>query len=172
MPLNLARRHPAGIHRQDLVVKPREPRLMLRHDLRLERAAAVPRRLKLHLAEVALQLLLRRAVPAVAAVVAGRVVPAVPKVLIELGIHRPLEQRLRELLQQPVFANNLLRLLVVAQQLIDQLWIDAHRVLHSVSMENIVYTICFTPSSMTGVRAQGSAVATLLEDPNGARSRG
>jgi hypothetical protein len=40
---------------------------------------------------------------------------------IEFGIHRPLKERFRQLLQQPVLANDLLRLLIVSKQLVDQL---------------------------------------------------
>jgi hypothetical protein len=52
-----------------IMSKAREPRLVLCHDLRFECAGPVARRLQLDRTEVTLQLLLRRAVSAVAAVI-------------------------------------------------------------------------------------------------------
>jgi hypothetical protein len=40
----------------------------------------------------------------------------------QLGFHGPLDQSLGELLQQPVFAHNVFRLLVVHQQLVENFY--------------------------------------------------
>jgi hypothetical protein len=93
------------------------------------------------LAEVALQLLLRRAVPAVAAVVAGRIVLAIAEVLGQFGVHRTFQQRFGELLQQPVLANDLLRILVVRKQLLDQFRRDVKRGRFAPSARRDIVTI-------------------------------
>jgi hypothetical protein len=46
-------------------------------------------------------------------------------VLAHLRRHRPLQQLLRQLLQQPVLADQIFRLLVALQQVVNQLVVDA-----------------------------------------------
>src|SRR5204862_7422916 len=62
---DLPRAHPARVHRDDLVVETREPALMLRHDLRLERPLPITGQLDLDRPVVSEQLLRRRTVPAI-----------------------------------------------------------------------------------------------------------
>ena len=80
------------------------------------------------LAEIAFQGLGCLAVARVAAVVAGLVVLLIAEMVGHLGLHGPLQQRLGELLQQPVFANDVFGLLVVRQQFVDEVEVDGHRV--------------------------------------------
>jgi hypothetical protein len=99
MPLDLARAHPPCVHRDDLVVEAGEARLPLADDLRFVAAVAIARRLQRQLAEIPFERLARRAVPRVAAVVARRVVLLIAQMFSHLGLHRALQQRLRQLLQ-------------------------------------------------------------------------
>ena len=148
MPLDVAYAHAPRIHRQNLIVESRPPRLVLLHHPRLELAVAVPRRFDFHLAEIAFQRLQRHSVAAVAAVVSFRIVLLVAQVLGHLPLHGPLHHPLRELLQKPVYVFRLPSLL---QPCVDQF--VAYRcnllcLLHFVllvSPEN-VYTDFLTPS--------------------------
>ena len=45
----------------------------------------------------------------------------------QLGAQRPLEQRLLELLEQAVLAQQVFRLLVAGQKLVKMFWLDRHR---------------------------------------------
>src|SRR5580704_12054187 len=99
MALDLPRRHPPRVHRQDLVVEAAETTLMTRYDLRLEGAIAVPRNLDHRLPKIALQRLAACAVARVATALAAGVVLLIPQVMGQLGVHRTLHQRLRQLFQ-------------------------------------------------------------------------
>ena len=94
MTLDLPRRHPPRVHRQDLVVKPRETPLVGSHDLRREGAVPVPRNLDLRFHEITLQLLAAGPVAGVATATTRGVVLLVTQVVGQLGVHRPLHQRL------------------------------------------------------------------------------
>src|ERR1041384_7210296 len=125
---DLARAHAPRVHPDDLVVEAREAGLPFGYDLRFERPIAIPRRLERQLAEVAFQGFGSLAVTRVAAVVAGLVVFRIAEMIGHLGLHGPLQQRFRELLQQPVFANDVFGLLVVRQQFVNEVEVDGHRI--------------------------------------------
>jgi hypothetical protein len=97
-----------------------KPRLALTDDLGFVAAVAIARRLQRQLPEVAFERLGGRAVARISAVVA--------EVLGHLGLHGAFEQRLGQLFQQSVFANDVFRLLVIQQQLVDKFNVDCHRV--------------------------------------------
>lgn len=115
--LDFARRHPACVHRQNLVVEAGKPRLVLGHRLRLECAIAIPGHRDLGLSELALDGLPRRAVAGVAAAPARRIVLPVAQMAGQPGVERPLDHSADELFQQPLLANPILRAPAVAQQL-------------------------------------------------------
>ena len=118
---DLAGRHPARVHRDDLVVEAREAALVLRHDLRLEepsrsRGSSTStgpwsvinvfgdkpfRRFGCALGRLTRQL--------------------VAKMLGQLSRRRTLNHTLGQLLQQPIRARDRLRALTTGEQLIDQL---------------------------------------------------
>src|ERR1700693_5545855 len=99
MALDLPRRHPPGVHRQDLVIESAETTLMTRYDLRLEGPVAVPRNLDHGLPEIALQRLRACSIARVATALASRVALLIPQVVGQLGVHRTLHQSLRQLFQ-------------------------------------------------------------------------
>jgi len=103
--LDLTRRHAARVHRQNLVVEALEPCLMLRQDLRLEAAIAISRRFHHHRPEIALNRLGSCPVTGIPAVISRRIVLFIAQMLRQLGVHRPLQQRLRKLFQQTGFAD-------------------------------------------------------------------
>src|ERR1039457_500511 len=113
-----------SIQRDDLVVEPRKAGLVLGDDLRLETPVPVPRRLQIDLAEIAFQFLLAAAVAGVAAVVARRVVLLIAYLLGQFGMHRPLQERFRQLLEKAILANDVFRLLVAGQKGVDQFRVD------------------------------------------------
>src|SRR4051812_32188072 len=128
MPLNFPRAHAARVHRNDLVVKAGETRLPFADNFRLVATVAIARGLQRHFSKITLQRFRRRAIARVAAVVAGWIVFLVAEVFGHLGLHRPLQKRLRQLLQQAVFSYDVFWLLVVRQQLVDEFEVDRHRV--------------------------------------------
>ena len=121
MALDLAHRHAAGVEAQNLVVEAVKMRLALGDQLRLEAAGAVARDRDLDLAVIGQDRLAARAVAAVAAAAAGRIALLVAQVLGQLRPKRPLDQRLLQLFEKPVFASQVLWLLIVGKQLIKQL---------------------------------------------------
>ena len=96
--------------------------------LRFERRLAIPRRLQLQLAEVALQCLGAFPVARVASVVARRIVLLVAQMIGHLGLQRPFQNGFGQLLEQTVLPDDILGFLVVGQQLVDQLLVDCHGV--------------------------------------------
>ena len=126
MTLDLAGRHAPRVHRQDLVIEAGEAPLMRRDDLRREGAVAVPRNRDLRFPEVALQLLAAGAVAGVAAQPALRIMLLVAQVVGQLGVHRPLHQRLGQLLEKPLLADQVRRTLVPGKQFVDKLFIQFH----------------------------------------------
>src|ERR1039457_1474936 len=113
-----------SIQRDDLVVEPRKAGLVLGDDPRLQASVPVARRLRVDLPEIAFQFLLAAAVARVAAVVADRVVLLIAHVLGQLGVHRPLQEGLRQLLEKPILANDVFRVLVARQKCVDQFRVD------------------------------------------------
>jgi hypothetical protein len=121
MGLYLANRHSAGVERQNLVVKAAPAGLVLRDQLRLERAVAVTRNINRQFAELALQGLLALAIAGIAGGVLYRLILAMAKVVSHLRFQRLLDQQLSKLLEQPVLANQVFRLTVISQQAVQQL---------------------------------------------------
>src|SRR6266849_8782876 len=62
-----------------------------------------------------------------------------------LGLERSFQNRFGQLLEQTVFPDDILGLLVVGEQLINQLLVDCHGVFHFLP-PIAVYTVLFTPS--------------------------
>ena len=99
---------------------------MLLDDLRLEGPVAIPRHLDRHRPEAPFERLRRLPVARVAAVVPGCFMLLIADVLGQFRGHRPLQQPLRQLLQQPVLADQVFGLLVVLQQIVNQLVVYGH----------------------------------------------
>src|ERR1700726_1142407 len=99
MTLDLPRRHPPRVHRQNLVIESAETALVAGYDLRLEGAIAVPRNLDHRLTKIALQRLAACAVARVATALTAGVVLLIPQVMGQLGVHRTLHQRFSQLFQ-------------------------------------------------------------------------
>ena len=119
--LDVAHRHAARVHRNDLLVEAVKAPLVLGHDLRFERAGAVARLLDSHRAVLGMHGLLAEAVAGVAGPTRRRLTALVAEMLRQLGVHRPLDQPLRQTLKQPVRAGDLLRRARAGEQLVDQL---------------------------------------------------
>ena len=94
-------RQPLGRQREDQVVDPTQPPRPLLDDLRREAAVTVPGHGDVDRADVSQQGLGPQPVAGVAAVTAGRVVPVVAEVIVDLAFERGLHHQLRQLLQQP-----------------------------------------------------------------------
>src|ERR1700692_3885046 len=60
---------------------------------------------------------------------AGSLMLLVAQVVGQLGIHRPFHQCLGQLLKQSMLADQVLRTLVIAKQLVDQFFVDSHMLL-------------------------------------------
>jgi tetratricopeptide (TPR) repeat protein len=95
--------HSARVHRKDLVVKPREPRLILGHDLRIKRPVTISRRLQIEFSEVPFQLFPALPVARVPAMMAHRIMLLVTQVIDHLSLQCPLQHCLGQLFQQAVF---------------------------------------------------------------------
>ena len=105
--LDVADRHPAPVHRDDLLVEAVKTPLVLLDDLRLKRAGAVARRLDAHRPMLRVQRLRCRAVARVADAAGRRATALVAEVTGQLGVHRPLDQPLGQRLQQTALARDL-----------------------------------------------------------------
>ncbi|KXB32585.1 hypothetical protein AT959_02580 [Dechloromonas denitrificans] len=116
MGLYLANRHSSGVERQNLVVKAAPAGLVLRNQLRLERAVAITGNLNGQFAELTLQGLPALAVAGVAGRILHRLILAMAEVVGHLRFQRLLDQQLGQLLEQPILANQVFRLAVVSQQ--------------------------------------------------------
>ena len=92
---DLAGAHAAGVHRDDLVVEPRKPALVLGDQLRIEAGLAVARHLQLDLAGVGDDRLLAITVTPVARLLAGQM-------MIHLGVQNPFGQRLLQIVEQAI----------------------------------------------------------------------
>src|SRR6187200_1247871 len=127
---DLAHAHAARIHRDDLVVEVREATLISGDQLRVEGAGPVPRNRQPHLRAAGQNRLLRAAVAAVGVALG----PLFHKMFVELGVQNALRQRLRQLLDKPVLAEQLLRV-TSRQKLVHNLFLDSHlMILLSISM--------------------------------------
>jgi hypothetical protein len=120
MTLDFPHRHAPGIQRQDLVVKAGPAGLVLGDDLGFKVAVAVTRDVDRQFAELAFEGLLATTVAGVARRVGDGRVALMTQVLGHFSFQCPLNQLLGELLEQPVLAYQVFRLLVVSQQLVDQ----------------------------------------------------
>jgi hypothetical protein len=69
------------------------------------------------------------------------------RVVGQLGVHRPLHQCLGQLLQQPLFADQVFRTLYPVQQLVDEFLVDFHLFPSSIE-ETDAYTEIKTPSGI------------------------
>src|ERR1700694_4921992 len=81
---------------------------------------------------------------------AGGIALFVTEMVRQLGAQRPLEQRLLELLEQAVLAQQVLRLLVAGQELVKMFWLHWHRVVPFVRLptecpHTIFLTLPHTP---------------------------
>ena len=109
-----------GIQGQDLVIEPCPPGLVLGHDLRLKAAIAISGDVDGQLAKLALERFLALAVSGVSPGVGNWLVLAVPKVLSHLGFKGTLDQSFGQLLEKPVFSNEVFRFFVIRQQAVYQ----------------------------------------------------
>ena len=119
--LDVARRQPARVEREDLVVEALEAPLALADDLRLEAAVAVPRRLDPDRPVLGRKRLRGRAVAGVAGPAGRLLVRLVAEMLGQLGLHRPLHQPLGQLREQPAGPDDLLLGPRAREQLVDHL---------------------------------------------------
>ena len=92
---DLAGAHAARVHRDDLVVEPRKPALVLGDQLRIEARLAVARHRQLDLAGIGDDRLLAITISPVARLLAG-------EMMIHLGVENPFGQRLLQIVDQPV----------------------------------------------------------------------
>ena len=123
---------PQGVEeddRIDCVERPVLPLagLALGHDLRIEGAVAVARHLEIDRAILSQHGLGIAAVAMIVAAAAGRVALLVAEVVGQLRPERPFQQRLLQLLEQAIFAEQVFRLLVAGQQFVQMFWFDRHR---------------------------------------------
>jgi hypothetical protein len=116
---DLARRHPARVHRDDLVVETCEAALMLRHDLRLERALPITRQVDLDRSVIGDQRLRRQAVAAIRLILGRLSRELVAEMLRQLSRRRTLDHAPRQLLQQSIRTRDRLRAFTTGEQLID-----------------------------------------------------
>src|SRR5438067_3913776 len=125
---------------------------MLLDDLRLEGPVAIPWHFDRHRPKASLEGLGRLPIARVAALVTGRLVLLVADMLGQLRRHRPLQQLLRQLLQQAVLANDVFGLFVVFQQIVNELVVYGHLSpspnLNRLSCSMTIYTKLFIPSSL------------------------
>ncbi len=119
--LDVARRQPARVQGEDLVVEPLETPLPLPDDLRLERALAVAGRIDPHRAVLGRKRLRRRAVTRVVGPAGRLLVRLVAEMLGQLRRHRPLDQPLRQLREHPTGPDDLLLAARASEQLVDHL---------------------------------------------------
>ena len=104
MPGDLAGAHASGIHRDDLLVEPGKPPLIFRDQLRVEARLAIPRHVQIELARIRRHRLATIAVAAIAG--AG----FTAKMVIHLGVQRPLRQRLLQFVDQTARLKSRLRI--------------------------------------------------------------
>jgi hypothetical protein len=124
-------RHPAGVHRDDPIIETIPMRLTLGDDPRIERRVAVPWHLDADVTQLGPQRLRGRPVVRVTRPPPNRIADFVTEMLGELGAAGGLDQPAEQLLQQTIRTSQVLRPLVVGEQLIEQLLTNLCR--HHVS---------------------------------------
>src|SRR5690606_3185914 len=115
-------------------------------------ACAITRNRQVNLAVFGQNRLRGMPVAAVAAAAAGRIPLLVSQVVRQLRSQRPLHQRLLQLLEQPLIAQKIVRVLNPRQQLVQQLRLDLRHLSvppSSVGTQNRAYTKNLTPSEAT-----------------------
>ena len=108
--LDVAHGHAAGVEPEDLLVQPGQPGLALAHELGVEAALAVARRLDLDRPELGLDRLGSRAVAVVAGPAGRRLARRKAEMLGQLGAQRGLDHPARELREQPTRTGDLVRI--------------------------------------------------------------
>src|SRR6266511_3451173 len=121
VPLDVARRHPAGVQREDLLVEAVERAAVLGHDPRLEGGVAVAWQLDRERPVDRAQRLRRRPVAPVRLSLRRLHARRIAEMLLQLGAGGAFDQPLAQPVDQSVRTGQLLRPLVLPQQLIDQL---------------------------------------------------
>ena len=120
MALDLAHRHAAGIEAQNLIVEPVKAGLALSDKFRFERTAPVAGDRDLHFPVLSQKRFRTRTIAAIAAASAGRIALLIAQMLRELRAKRPLDQCLLELLEEPIFARQILGPGIIRQKLVQQ----------------------------------------------------
>ena len=105
---------PAAVEREDLLVEPDEPALALADDLRLEAAVAVTRCIERHRPVLGHKRLSRRAVALVLRAAGRLLMRLVTEMVSQLDLHRPLQQTLGQIGEQPAGPGDLLLVLAPA----------------------------------------------------------
>ena len=121
---DIARRQPARVEREDLVVEPLKAALALADDLRLKAAVTVAGRVDLDLPVLGDQRLRGRAVARVPRAAGRLLMRLVADVVGQLDLHRALHQPLGQLGQQPAGPGDLLLRRGAGEQLVDHLVAD------------------------------------------------
>src|SRR5579862_8448260 len=121
MRLDVARRQPARVEREDLVVEPLETPLALPDDLRLETAVAISRRFDQHRSVLGRKRLRRRPVTRVTGAAGRLLMRLVAEMLSQLRRHRPLNKPLRQLREHTARPDDLLLGPGAREQLVDHL---------------------------------------------------
>jgi len=137
MPLDLTRRHPARVEREDLLVEAVEGAGVLGHDPRLEARVTVPGQLDRDRPIDRPQRLRRNAVAPVRLPLRRLAPGRIAEMLLKLGAGRPLDQPTPQLVNQSVRAGQLLRPLIFPEQPIDQLVRDLHLAHHRCSFRAV-----------------------------------
>src|SRR6266511_1070974 len=124
--LDVAGRHAAGVEREDLLVEAVEGTPVLGHDPRLEAALPVARQLDPDRPILRAQRLRRRPVAPIRLPLGRLSARRIAEMLPQLDTGRPFDQTAPQLVNQPIRTGQLLRPLVLPEQLIDQLVRDLH----------------------------------------------
>ena len=119
--LDIPRRQPPAIEREDLVVKALKPPLTLSDDLRLKAPVAIPRRVDRNLTVLGDQLLRRRPVPGVPRAARRLLVALIADVIGDLDLHGALHQPLGQLRQHAARPDDLLLGPSTSQQLVNHI---------------------------------------------------
>ena len=119
--LDVPRRQPPRVQREDLVVEPHKAALALSDDLRLEAAVAIPRGVDRYPPLIADQRLGRRPIPSVAGATGRLQMRLVAQMVGQLDLQRSLDQPLGQLRQHPAGPRDLLLGPGAGQQLVDHL---------------------------------------------------
>ena len=102
--MNLANRHPARIHRHDLLIEARKPALIALDKLGIESALSIARNLDVDLRRLGQHGLFRIAIAVIG--FAGHRLAI--EVIVQLRVQNPLGQRLFQLIEKPVLGKHFL----------------------------------------------------------------